>query len=498
MSILGARAAFQSVRPGRPLLEVVLLLSAVVLAVTGLAMGLNSPLLGIAVCVLLAASLAMRLSSAPKADVGQVKTWRHLASHDALTGLPNRAAFADRLERSWNRSREVAVLFIDLVGFKDVNDTLGHAVGDELLVEVAGRLSRALRERDVVARLGGDEFVALLSDCARIDALGVGERLRSVLGEPYEVEGRTVRISASIGISPPGSTIDPEQAMRQADLALYRAKGQGRDRVCEFDDGLARDADVRRLGAAFVETALRDGGLRLEYQPEIELGTGDVLAVEALLRVDGGGPYPLPIDQLVSACEEHGLARQLATWVLDHALGDVDRWLSHGWTGRVSVNISCALLADSDLDLVVKRLLDRHGLPGSILALEFAEPGLRGRPDDAARVLHRIRELGVLTVLDDFGSGQSSLAVLRWFPWDVLKVDRALMTTEGDMSAPLARLCADLGHVVVAEGIETPRQLAEQRAAGVSRGQGYLLAAPLRPEDLEVVLSVGSVVLPTP
>ena len=487
-----------SVRPAGPLLEVALLLSAVVLAVVGLSLGFTSPLLGIVVCVLLAVSLLMRISSTPKPEAGEVKTWRHLASHDALTGLPNRTAFADRLERSWSRSREVAVLYIDIDGFKEVNDTLGHAVGDDLLVEVARRLSQSVRERDVVARFGGDEFVALLSDCARIDALGVGERLRAVLAEPYVIDGRTVRVSASIGISPPGSTIDPEQAMRQADLALYRAKGEGRDRVCEFDDGLARDADMRRLGAAAVETALREGGLRLEYQPEIELGTGQVVAVEALLRIDGAAARTLPIDQLVSACEEHGLGRQLASWVVDRALADVERWTADGWRGRVSVNMSCALLAEGDLDLMVRRLLDRHGLPADVLALEFAEGGLRGRPDEANEVLHRLRAMGVLTVLDDFGSGQSSLAVLRWFPWDVLKVDRALMTTEGDLSAPLARLCADLGHVVVAEGIETPRQLAEQRAAGVSRGQGYLLAAPLRPEDLEVVLSVGSVVLPTP
>jgi len=480
--------------------EVALLLTAAGLAMCCTTMKWSLPVVSVGIGLLIVSALGLRLVVGRDPRNHELNQWRHLASHDSLTGLPNRVTFTDRLERSWGRSRDVAVLFIDLDGFKDVNDNLGHGVGDDLLVEVSRRLSVGVRERDVVARFGGDEFVAFLSECGRDDALMVAERLRLMLAQPYQIHGREVRVSASIGMSPPGASGDPAQAMRQADVALYRAKNSGRDQVCEFTDDLEMESDVRRTSAQMLSEALEAGTLRLEYQPEINLVDGRVISVEALLRVDGSEPRALPIGQLIAAAEEFGLGRQLGEWILDCALAHASIWRSGGYQGRVSVNISSRELAKGDLPAIVGRALARHGLTGEALMLEFSETSLGAFRESTAQVLDELRDMGVQIALDDFGTGQSSLSLLRQFPWDVLKVDRTLMSISEDgrsaHAAPLARLCSELGYVVVAEGIETPRQLREQRQSGVARGQGYLLAAPLRPEDLEVVLSVGAVRLP--
>ncbi|MCX6459426.1 MAG: EAL domain-containing protein [Actinobacteria bacterium] len=204
----------------------------------------------------------------------------------------------------------------------------------------------------------------------------------------------------------------------------------------------------------------------------------------------------MPLDRLITALEERGLGTQLTEWVLDHALADAAHWRTLGWDGRVSINVSGRALGEGDLVAQVAHALRRHDLPGEALTLEFPESGLKGLREGSARVLDRLRDMGVRATLDDFGSGTSSLDLLRRFPWDYLKVERSLVTDDAGLAIPLARLCGELGHVVIAEGIETNDQLDEQRLAGVRRGQGYLLAAPLRPEDLQVVLAVGSVVLP--
>ena len=477
-------------------IQVMLLVIAMVLVLGALATSLEIHAVLLILTAVLGGCLVLQLVVGRRHGISASNRWRHLASHDALTGLPNRATFIDRLERSWGRSGEVAVLYIDLDGFKAVNDTLGHAVGDDLLIEVANRLSNGLRERDVAARFGGDEFVAFLADCGRADALDVAERLRCMLSAPYHLNGREVVISASIGVCLPGVGVEPTDAMHRADLALYRAKEDGRDVVREFDAGLAEDTDLWHAAAEELATALRHDRLRLVYQPEVDLVTGEVVSVEALLRTDTLSQSALPLDRLITALEERGLGTQLTEWVLDHALADAAHWRSLGWEGRVSINVSGRALGEGDLVAQVAHALCRHDLPGEALTLEFPESGLKGLREGSARVLDRLRDMGVRATLDDFGSGTSSLDLLRRFPWDYLKVERSLVTDDAGLAIPLARLCGELGHVVIAEGIETNDQLDEQRLAGVRRGQGYLLAAPLRPEDLQVVLAVGSVVLP--
>ena len=464
-----------------------------VLVVVGLTFSASTRPVIIALGLLLLPVLALRLRGSGHGERAQIHQWRHLASHDSLTGLPNRLTFIDELERSWGRSGEVAVLFIDLDGFKAINDTLGHGVGDEILVEAARRLSTGLRERDVVARFGGDEFVAFLSDCSRGDALDIAERLRDLLSSPYRLGGREVRVSASIGVCPPGSVDAPDQAMRHADIALYSAKDSGRDQVREFDDGLARHASDWTGAAEQMALALSMGDLRLVYQPEIDLETGEVTSVEALLRVDRLGSRCLPLGRLIAAAEDHGLGSELTEWVLNRSLSDAVEWRSLGWNGRVCVNVSGRVLGEGHLAEQVMRQLALHGLAGECLTLEFAEGGLQAGSGLALELLH---DIGVTVTLDDFGTGTSSLALLQSFDWDFLKVDRSLVSVESGLAGPLARLGRDLGHVVIAEGIETPAHLAEQRAAGVRRGQGFLLAAPMRPEDVRAVVAVGQVRLP--
>ena len=321
----------------------------------------------------------------------------------------------------------MAVLFVDLDGFKDVNDSFGHAVGDDLLVEAAARLSTDVRERDVVARFGGDEFVALLTDCSDEVAADVAERLRASLSRPYLVAGREVVVSASIGLARPSVGDDAESALRNADLALYRAKSGGRDRVAVYEPEMHASVLRRLDGAARLRKALADDRLLVAYQPIVDLRTGAVYGMETLLRFDGADLPGWSVAEVVTAAEESGLIVPIGRWVLDAALAQLGQWTRAGHTMRVAVNVSARQLETGTLAAEVQASLEHYAVPPELLCLEITEHQLVRSLEDSTRELGRLRQLGVRISLDDFGTGYSSLSYLPRLPLDGLKVDRELV-----------------------------------------------------------------------
>jgi diguanylate cyclase (GGDEF)-like protein len=415
----------------------------------------------------------------------QADMFRTRATQDGLTGLPNRSEFTGRVEAALHGPHRghVAVLFIDLDGFKDVNDSFGHAVGDELLIETATRLAAEVRETDVVARFGGDEFVALLNDCSDETAVEVAERLRASLSVPYRIGHRDVVVSASIGLSQPGEDDDAESALRNADLALYRAKESGRDRVSVFEPGMHASA-LRRLDAAGrLRHALAHDRLSLAYQPIVDLRTGEIYAVEALLRFDHEDFSDWTVTEVIEAAEESGLIVPVGGWVLDSAVQMLGQWLRSGISTRLNVNVSARQLeAGGELAQQVENALICHRVPAEALCLEITEHQLVRDLDHTTVELDKIRRLGVRVALDDFGTGYSSLSYLPRLPLDALKIDRDLTSRVGsarDTLPAVLRLGRDLGLAVVVEGIERHDQLELLRASGAVLGQGHLLSLPL-------------------
>ena len=431
----------------------------------------------------------------------QAEMFRDRATRDQLTGLPNRGEFTGRVELALRAQLpgRVAVLFVDLDGFKDVNDSYGHAIGDELLVEAATRLSQDVRERDVVARFGGDEFVALLTDCTDAVAAEVAERLRVSLSRPYLVSGREVVVSASIGLARPVMGEDAEETLRNADLALYRAKAGGRDRVAVYEPGMHASALRRLDGAARLRQALSQDRLLVAYQPIVDLRTGAVYGMEALLRFQGEDLPGWSVADAVAAAEESGLIVPIGRWMLDVAVAQLGEWTRAGRTVRVAVNVSARQLERGSLAEQVQEALERYDVAPDLLSLEITEHQLVRDLEDSTRELVRLRRLGVRISLDDFGTGYSSLAYLPRLPIDGLKVDRELVMRVGsgrDMVPAVLRLGRDLGLTVVAEGIETVDQLVLLRAAGCTLGQGFLLARPLDPGAASALVELGRVPLP--
>jgi diguanylate cyclase (GGDEF)-like protein len=424
----------------------------------------------------------------------QADLFRDRATRDVLTGLPNRDEFTGRVELALRgeQYRHVAVLFVDLDGFKDVNDSFGHAIGDELLVEAATRLSRVVRHRDVVARFGGDEFVALIDDCTDETALEVAERLRDSLSRPYQLAGRDIVVSASIGLARPGADDDAESTLRNADLALYRAKANGRDRVAVYKPEMHSTA-VRRLdGAARLRQALNRERLHLAYQPIVELDSGRINGMEALLRFDGSDLPGWSVADAIAAAEESGLIVAIGRWVLDAGVRQLGAWLDSGYETRLSINVSARQLETGELADQVRETLERYGVPASTLTLEITEHQLVRDLEHSTRELTALRGLGVRIALDDFGTGYSSLAYLPRLPLDSLKIDRDLVSRVGgprDIVPAVLRLGRDLALSVVAEGIETVEQLALLQDAGCPLGQGYLFAKPLDPSAATRVIA---------
>lgn len=414
------------------------------------------------------------------------------ALHDSLTGLANRTLFLDRLElalrRLERRASSVAVLFLDLDRFKVANDSLGHYCGDELLVAVGERLCDLLRPSDTVARLGGDEFALLCEETNERDAVTVAERILEAIAQPFEIGGSEVFVTTSIGIVIANhSGGDPADLIRDADAAMYRAKENGKARYELFDHEMRARAMERLAMENALHRALERIEFRVFYQPEVDLETGAVRGVEALLR------WQHPQRGLVSPCdfvplaEETGLIVPVGAWVLEEACRQAQSWRErypHQASLGVAVNLSGRQFAQPDLLELVEKVLASTGLDASALCLEMTETVLIENSEQTLSVLAGLRRLGVRTGIDDFGTGYSSLSYLKSFDVDVLKVDRSFvngLTPGGHDSAILAavaRLADALDLTVVAEGVETREQLAELRNLGFKSAQGYHFARP--------------------
>ena len=435
----------------------------------------------------------------------------HQAFHDALTGLANRELFLDRVSHALERSRRevntIAVLFLDLDGFKGVNDSLGHARGDELLVLIAERLAMCLRPGDTVARLGGDEFAVLLETVEDpSDAINTGRRLREVLSDPFMIDGREVLVQGSIGIAATDdghSTAD--ELLRNADLAMYRAK-TGADGGIEVFETSMHTALVRRLELENdLRHALERNELVLHYQPVLDLATCRLVGAEALIRWNHPNGSLLSALDFVPLAEETGLIADIGAWVLREACTQAALWQvvlpEHERAEfRIAVNLSGRQLASAALIGTIERALAETGLDPSALVLEMTESVMITSNPDTAALLERLKQLGVRLAIDDFGTGYSSLSYLSRFPVDLLKVDRSFVEklATDSQSAELVQTIVQLGRSLdlqtVAEGIETVEQLNALRRIGCEFGQGYLFSRPVPAREITARLRSGQAV----
>lgn len=419
---------------------------------------------------------------------------RHLAEHDPLTGLANRSRFGTLLEAALAQpGARVALHLLDLDGFKEVNDSLGHPVGDRLLLAVAGRLARAAGPGAVIARLGGDEFAVLQTDPDGPEAAKVlAHRLVASLSQPIVLPEGRLRVGASVGIAlAPEHGRDVDELLRHADIALYRAKEQARGSIVLFSTELAAAQVFRHRLAGALELALQRGSLALRFQPILRLRDNRLVSREALLRwPDRQAPNTVSPAQLVSVAEETGLIVPLTEWVLRAACRQARSWLALARPCPVAVNISMTPPVVERLESMVEAALEETGLPPHLLELEVTEGVLIRNFEQTTRVLGRLRELGIRTALDDFGTGYSALAYLQRFPLDKLKIDRQFTNDLGSGPTALAivdaivRLGHALGLSIVAEGVERPDQLELLRHMGCDEAQGFLLGRPADAEDV--------------
>ncbi len=411
----------------------------------------------------------------------------HLAFHDDLTGLPNRALFQDRTEQALLAARrsglQVAVMFIDLNRFKDVNDTLGHHYGDLLLVQVAQRFTDTLRAQDTVARLGGDEFAVLLGDTSQDEADATAVRLTEALQHPFDVKDIALDVEASIGIALAGAEGNVETILRHADVAMYEAKtGHVPSAVYE----LTRDDNTIALLALLgdLRRGITRGELVLFYQPKIDAITGALCSAEALVRWQHPTRGMLAPDAFIPVAENTGVIHALTAEVVHRALVQIRAWLDQGFAIPVAVNISARSLQDVDFPAEVRRQLDEIGIPGELLSMEITESAVMTDPNRALSVLRALDAMGIKLSIDDFGTGYSSMSYLKQLPVSELKIDRTFvmgLTTE-DNSVVLVKSAIDLGHNlglrVVAEGVEDAETQAMLTSLGCDELQGYFISRP--------------------
>jgi diguanylate cyclase (GGDEF)-like protein len=424
-----------------------------------------------------------------------------MAYHDALTGLPNRSLVLDRLEQglrmAGHHDRMMAVLFLDLDRFKNINDTLGHLVGDELLRQVARRLRQLLPQEVTLARLGGDEFLVLIEDLEDpAQAARIADTIASELDAPFLIASQDLHISASIGVSLyPRDGTDEQTLLRYADTALYKAKSAGRNTYCFFSPDMNAHAHARlRLENEFRQ-AIERGELCLHYQPQIDR-EGRLSGVEALLRWQHPHRGLISPTEFIPMAEDTGLIHVVGDWVLEEACRQARRWQQLGYPDmRVAVNLSVRQLQRRGLDQTVRSVLRRSGLAPAHLELEITESSMMDDPLGTMALLHTLRGIGVQLSVDDFGTGYSSLSYLKRFPLQRLKIDRSFVDGIPDDGEDLAiveaivALARKLNLRIVAEGVETGVQRELLSELGCDEMQGFLLGRPMPPGDLEVLLA---------
>ena len=423
---------------------------------------------------------------------------KHQAFHDPLTELPNRALFLDRVEHALARrvrhGEDVAVMLIDLDDFKLVNDTRGHGVGDTLLVKVADRLRRTIRDEDTCARLGGDEFAVLMEGLtSTAEAVELAERISAELRRPVIVEGETVNAGASIGVATTEHAEDATDLLRQSDLAMYAAKDAGGSSTSRYRPSMQDSMHARAQLARDLERAIRDEEFVLHYQPVVSLEDGRMLGAEALIRWQHPERGLVLPGGFIDAVERSELGVALGQWVIEEAVAQAARWRSSGTVGpdfRVNVNVAPRQLADPGLVDTVTATLAAHGLPPEALVLEITERVLAGNEPETIEVMNRLDRAGVRLVLDDFGTGYSALSYLRRFPVSGLKIDRSFISglnTSADDAAlveAIIRLAQTFDLDLVAEGVETGSQSLILSRLGCRKAQGYLYAPPLPAGDI--------------
>ena len=431
--------------------------------------------------------------SAIARDISQQKDaerrLEHHAFHDELTGLPNRALFRDRLTgaltRRLRRPATVAVMFFDLDQFKLINDVAGHSVGDEVLLAVAERLVEATRPDDTVARFGGDEFVVLCELVDDEDARHVAERLAEALARPVVVQGSEIFVTASVGLATARRRSTPDSLLADADAAMYRAKNRGQGEIELFHPSLRSVASRKLATANLLRRALTHDEVVVHYQPIVGLDTGRTVAFEALARIDHPVRGLVPPAEFIGVAEETGLVVPLGEAVLERALHDAARWRREGHDLSIAVNASARQLVDPTFAERLLTTIGTCGIEPAAVRLEVTETALMEDAEALATRLRVVRETGVRIAIDDFGTGQSSLARLKRLPVDLLKVDRAFVDGLGEHSddtsivGAIVALSRALGLTVLAEGVETARQLEELVALGCDLGQGYLWSRPM-------------------
>jgi diguanylate cyclase (GGDEF)-like protein len=427
----------------------------------------------------------------------------HRALHDDLTGLPNRNLFRDRLAMAlarMTRTRSpIAVFFLDLDGFKSINDSLGHEAGDRVLVEVANRLRGCVRPSDTVARFAGDEFTIVCESIAsEEEARQVARRLASELAAPVQLAEREVAVSASIGITLVGDpAAAPEALLREADAAMYRAKEAGPSRYALFGDSMRAGIASRVRRERALRRAVERGEFCLMYQPLVRLADAELLGVEALLRWDDPDRGLIPPSEFVDLAEESGLIWELGLWVLKQACRQARRWREAVPDARpvtLSVNLSPRQLEHEGLVGEIERLLVETSTDPATLCLEITEGALIGKAGLALRTLLELSRLGVTLAVDDFGTGHASISRLRELPVDVLKIDRTFVAglardrQSVELAAAIVALARALGVTAIAEGVESVEQLAALHALGYDGAQGFFLASPQSPHAIELML----------
>jgi diguanylate cyclase (GGDEF)-like protein/PAS domain S-box-containing protein len=428
----------------------------------------------------------------------------HQAFHDSLTSLANRALFKDRVDHALQRTKRqtpsVAVLFLDLDGFKEVNDSLGHAAGDRLLIQVAERLHSCVRPSDTMARFGGDEFAVLIEDASDdIDVVQVADRVLEGLRQPFEVNGRELHVRGSMGIARMESDVDgADQLLRNADLAMYRAKAAGQGGYERYDPEMHTELVQRVQLESDLRRALEAGELFLQYQPTFDLGSGQIVGAEALARWNHPVRGLVPPTEFIPLAEASGLIRPLGAWVLREACRQAAEWQRNSPPRErpltLNINLSGRQLQSPEVVDDVARALTESGLSPSALVLEMTESVLMDDNEDVLAILKQLKQLGPRLAIDDFGTGYSSLSYLHRFPVDMLKIDRSFVErlSHASDNAELARTIVRLGQslqlVTVAEGVEDSAQFLALRRMGCDVGQGYYFGRPMESEEISRLL----------
>lgn len=439
---------------------------------------------------------------------GYEESLRHRATHDELTGLPNRWLFRLQLDQALAHARRserrVAALFLDLDDFKNVNDSFGHAAGDRLLVQVAGRLRAALRADDTLARMGGDEFAILLADLESADeAVSVAEKLLAALGKPYQLENHEVLSGGSIGLAFfPDDTQDSDSLLRYADMAMYQAKQSGRGAYACFSPQLDQHAHENMQLHVRLKEAIDLKALRLFYQPQVDVVTGEIVGAEALVRWDDAVLGEVSPARFIPIAETTGLILPLSDWVLETACQQIAAWERAGTPLRIAVNFSAPQFHQGNLPARVRAVLQHAGASAHLLEVEITESIAMEHPALASEQLAALVQLGCTVALDDFGTGYSSLAYLKELPVSVLKIDRTFIKdlSSGFSAEKITRSIVALAHsldmTLVAEGVETPDQLGYLREQGCEVYQGWLFAKAMSAADLSGLLGVRVIEVP--